>query len=603
MSFLDIILEFILNPYFIISLIFWVIVSLAVYLLRNRKGSYSFFFPLLAMFKTKRLNNLIRKIAAKKPRFWRIFWNIGIFISFGFTIYGLYFFFSNLINLIFFPRPEQGVVPLIPGLTVNLPTLFYFILPLLFLLTTHEFAHGISASIDGVDIKSTGVMGVGVFYIIGFGAFVEVDEWELNSSKYNRNTRFRIAGAGTYVNAITAGIAFILLITFPYIVSPFYKQVTQVYNVLEPYQGGFNYGNLESGDAIDAIKMQNETDNKYVYLDELQGINLNTILNNETRIKCSVGDNLTFKIYNPFSDTYSEKNVTLGPRYYLGLEYEYPSSTQLKITYNHSSQESLNLIITKINGTSINVTNRNTLEKVFYDSFLTSVRIKFLNLSAGPGENYLVNVSVTGVYIGIQSTLYWMHKNDFAKFFTANWPDFWQKEIGLLFVFAFSLVLFNTMPLPIFDGDRMLKEVINWIYGEKYQDLKKKKKDRFVYKEKDTECNLSEYHVENIEYVKIELKDKSESKDKSEIILGEENYELIDKIGDGFKDTVLIKLPEDSKIKRDTIFEISYEYLYDEKSKNKKLTLNIIRIITTIIVLGNFLLTFIRFGFKPIFWV
>ncbi|MFW9948462.1 MAG: site-2 protease family protein, partial [Candidatus Odinarchaeota archaeon] len=309
MSFLDIILEFILNPYFIISLIFWVIVTLAVYLLRNRKGSYSFFFPLLAMFKTKRLNNLIRKIAAKKPRFWRIFWNIGIFISFGFTIYGLYFFFSNLINLIFFPKPEQGVVPLIPGLTVNLPTLFYFILPLLFLLTTHEFAHGISASIDGVDIKSTGVMGVGVFYIIGFGAFVEVDEWELNSSKHNRNTRFRIAGAGTYVNAITAGIAFILLITFPYIVSPFYKQVTQVYNVLEPYQGGFNYGNLESGDAIDAIKMQNETDNKYVYLDELQGINLNTILNNETRIKCSVGDNLTFKIYNPFSDTYSEKNV------------------------------------------------------------------------------------------------------------------------------------------------------------------------------------------------------------------------------------------------------------------------------------------------------
>ncbi len=599
MSFLD----FILNPYFIISLIFWVIVSLAVYLLRNRKGSYSFFFPLLAMFKTKRLNKFIRKIAAKRPRFWRIFWNIGIFISFGFTIYGLYFFFSNLINLIFFPSPEQGVVPLIPGLTVDLPTLFYFILPLLFLLTTHEFAHGISASIDGVDIKSTGVMGVGVFFIVGFGAFVEVDEWELNSSKHHRNTRLRIAGAGTYVNAITAGIAFILLITYPYIVSPFYKQVTQVYNVLEPYQGGFNYGNLESGDVIDAIKMQNETNDKYIYLDELQGINLNTILNNNTRIKCSIGDNLTFKIYNPFSDTYSEKNVTLGPRYYLGLEYEYPSNTQLKITYNHSSQESLNLIITKINGTSINVANGDTLEKAFYDSFLTSVRIRFLNLSVGPGENYLVHVSVTGVYIGIQSTLYWMHKNDFAKFFTANWPDFWQKEILFLFVIAFSLVLFNTMPLPIFDGDRMLKEVINWIYGEKYQDLKKKKKDRFVYKEKDTECNLSEYHVENIEYVKIELKDKSESKKKSEIILGKENYELIDKIGDGFKDTVLIKLPEDSKIKRDTIFEISYEYLYDEKSKNKKLILNTIRIITVIIVLLNFLFTFINFGFNPIFWV
>ncbi len=600
MSFLD----FILHPYFILSLIFWVIVSLAVYLLRNRKGSYSFFFPLLAMFKTKRLNNFIRKIAAKRPRFWRIFWNIGIFISFGFTIFGLYFFFSNVIKLIFIPSPEQGVVPLIPGVTVDVTVLFYLILPLLFILTTHEFAHGISASIDGVEIKSTGVLGVGVFYIIGFGAFVEVDEWELNSSKHHRNTRLRIAGAGTYVNAITAVIGFLLLIAFPYIVSPFYKQVTQIENVLEPYQGGFNYGNLEDGDVIDAIKKQNESNDKFIYLDELQGISLSTILNNKTRIKCSVGDNLTFKIYNPFSDKDSEKNVTLGPRYYLGLQYEYPSNTQLKITYNHSSQESLNLIITKINGTSINVTNGDTLEKFFYNSFLTSVSLKFLNLSVGPGENYLVNVSITGVFVGVQTPyLYWMHKNDFAKFFTANWPDFWQKEIGMLFVIAFSLVLFNTMPLPIFDGDRMVKEVINWIYGEKYQDLKKKKKDRFVYKEKDTECNLSEYHVENIEYVKIELKDKSELKEKSEIFLGKENYELIDKIGDGFKDTVLIKLPEDSKIKRDTVFEISYEYLYDEKSKNKKLTLNIIRIIATIIVLLNFILTFINFGFKPLFWL
>jgi len=599
MSFLDIILEFILNPYFIISLIFWVIVSLAVYLLRNRKGSYSFFFPLLAMFKTKRLNNFIRKIAAKRPRFWRIFWNIGIFISFGFTIYGLYFFFSNVINLIYRPSPEQGVVPLIPGVTIDISVLFYLILPLLFLLTTHEFAHGISASIDGVEIKSTGIMGVGVFFIIGFGAFVEVDEWELNSSKHHRNTRLRIAGAGTYVNAITAGIAFLLLISYPYIVSPFYKQVTQIYNVLEPYQGGFNYGNLEDGDVIDAIKKQNETNDKFLYLDELQGISLSTILNNKTRIKCSVGDNLTFKIYNPFSDTYSEKNVILGPRYYLGLEYEYISNTELKLTYNYTSQENLNITITKINGTLIDVSNGNTLE---YN--LTSFNLNYLNLSSDSGIDYLVNVSVTGVYVGVQTPyLYWMHKNDFAKFFTANWPDFWQKELLWLFVISFSLVLFNTMPLPIFDGDRMVKEVINWIYGEKYQDLKKKKKDRFVYKEKDTECNLSEYHVENIEYVKIELKDKSELKEKSEIILGKENYELIDKIGDGFKDTVLIKLPEDSKVKRDTVFEISYEYLYDEKSKNKKLTLNIIRIITIIIVLLNFLLTFINFGFNPLFWV
>ena len=31
-------------------------------------------------------------------------WNIGIFVSFGFTIFGLYFFTANLIDLIKFPR-------------------------------------------------------------------------------------------------------------------------------------------------------------------------------------------------------------------------------------------------------------------------------------------------------------------------------------------------------------------------------------------------------------------------------------------------------------------------------------------------------------------
>ncbi|GAJ16997.1 unnamed protein product, partial [marine sediment metagenome] len=123
-----------------------------------------------------------------------------------------------------------------------------------FIMTTHEFAHGISASIDGVEIKSTGVLGVGLFYLVGFGAFVEVDERELRSSKFHRNTRLRIAAAGTYVNALTAGLAFLLILSFPTLISPFYVQVTQVYSVLTPQDGGFNNGTLEAGDAIIAIK-------------------------------------------------------------------------------------------------------------------------------------------------------------------------------------------------------------------------------------------------------------------------------------------------------------------------------------------------------------
>ncbi len=160
------------------------------------------------MFKTKKLNNLIRRISKKSPRFWRVFWNIGIFVSFGLTIYGFYFFFSNIINLLFQPSIENAIGLLIPGVTIDLPIFMYLLLPLLFIMTTHEFAHGISASNDGVEVKSTGVLGVGLFYLVGFGAFVEVDERELRSPKFKRNTRFRIATSGTFVNAITAGVAF-----------------------------------------------------------------------------------------------------------------------------------------------------------------------------------------------------------------------------------------------------------------------------------------------------------------------------------------------------------------------------------------------------------
>ncbi len=597
MTLLDLIIDFLLNPWFIISLIFWVIVIIFVFLLRNKKEAYTFFFPLLAMFKTKKLNNLIRRISKKSPRFWRVFWNIGIFVSFGFTIYGFYFFFTNILNLFIQPSIENAIVPLIPGVTIDLPVFFYLLLPLLFIMTTHEFAHGISANIDGVDIKSTGVLGAGLFFLVGFGAFVEVDERELRSPKFKRNTRFRIATSGTFVNAITAGVAFLLILSFPTLVSPFYGQVTQVYSVLTPQDGGFNYGNLESGDAIVAIKHQNDPDSQFLNLDLNQGISLTSILSNSTRVKFAIGENLTFNIYNPYSDSYSEKNVTVGPRYDIGIRYEYiPNGTGLIITYNYSSSTETNIVISKVNGTAINTSNGKTLELL-----LTDFNLKAINLTTNTGSDYILDVEIVGVFIGVQSNSYWMHKNDLAKLFTSNWPDFLIKELLWLFVIAFSITIFNMMPLPIFDGDRFVKELINWIFGEDYK-TKKKKTDRLVYKGTDTECKLTEYRVENIEYVKILLKEDYKSNQNGEVLLGKDNYELIDSIGDGYKDTVSVKLPETTKLKKNSVFEVSFEYWYDNKRKIKNNVLNAIRIVALSLILGNFVLSYLMFGFD-LFWI
>ncbi len=596
MGMMNTFLEFFFNPWFLISLVFWVIVIFFVLILKNKKDAYNFFFPLLAMFKTKKLNNIIVNISKRKPKFWRTFWNIGIFVSFGFTIYGLFFFFINLLNLIFQPSVEQAIVPLIPGVTIDLPIFFYLILPLLFIMTTHEFAHGISASVDGVEIKSTGILGVGVFYLIGFGAFVEVDERKLRSRKFHRNTRLRIAAAGTFVNAITTGIALILLLSFPTLISPFYVQVSQVYNVLTTEEGGFNEGNLEYGDVIISIKKQGESDGLYVNLDYNKGIDLTAILNNETRIKCAVGDNLTFNVYNPISDDINEKNVILGPRYNIGIDYEELNDTAIVIKYNYSSNMATNIIITKINNTLINKTNSYTL-----GSLLTNFNLKRLNLTSNLGEIYILDVNVDGVFVGVQSIPFWMHKNEFAKLFTNNWPDFLYKEIVWLFIISFSVTIFNMMPLPIFDGDRIMKELVSWTIGEDFNSHRKKK-ERFLYNKNELECELSEYRVEKIDSVKIILEEKLSNNETGNIELSPANYELTDKIGDGYKDTVLIKLPESTTIKEKSIFEISYEYLYDEKKKLKNNILTIIRLITLIVIGGNFLLSFIKFGFN-LFWL
>jgi len=602
---MSILSDFLLNPWFILSLIFWVIVLILVYLLRNKKGATYLFFPLLVMFKTRKLNNFLKRISRRAPKFWKVFWTIGIFISFGFTIYAFYFFFTNFVNLIFNPRPEQAIIPLIPGVTLPLPFFFYLILPLLFILTTHEFAHGISAGADGIDVKSTGVLGAGLFYIIGFGAFVEVDERELNSSKIHRNTRLRIAAAGTYINGITAGIAFLLILSYPFFISPYYRQVSQVYELLTEDEGGFNYGNLSTGDVILALKHKGDLDNNYVYINEFKKITLTTILTNVTSLQVSVGDNLTLKIYDPSLDIEKEKNITLGPRYYLGIRYDYiPNGTEIRIYKIFSESEDGNnydknliegMMINKINGISINKTNGDTIERV-----LTNFNLLTLNLSTDT-ETFILDVDTLGVVIGIYSNLYYMPLNGVAKLFTSAWPDFILKEISWLFVIAFSITLFNMLPLPVFDGDRIVKELINWGIGEDYQSLKKKT-DKFIYKKEEKEIPLSEYRVENIDYIKINLKNQEKMGEQSNIILSEENYSLIDKIGDGFKDSVALNLPEQTKLEEGSLFEISYHYWHDKKRKIKKSILNSIRYITLFIVIGNFVLSFVKFG-GLFFWV
>ena len=67
-------------------------------------------------------------------------------------------------------------------------------------------------------------------------------------------------------------------------------------------------------------------------------------------------------------------------------------------------------------------------------------------------------------------------------------------------------------------------------------------------------------------------------------------------------DTVVIDLPEQTQLTEDAIIEISYEHYYDEKVKIKSTILNSLRLISLFIIIGNFALSFIKFG-ALLFWI
>ncbi len=89
---IEILLEIVLNPFFIISSIFWIIMLIIIIVFgKKRKGLINIFIPLFAMVGTKRLNKFLKRVSQWHPKFWRIFWSCGFFVS---------FFFYDLWNLV-----------------------------------------------------------------------------------------------------------------------------------------------------------------------------------------------------------------------------------------------------------------------------------------------------------------------------------------------------------------------------------------------------------------------------------------------------------------------------------------------------------------------
>lgn len=242
MSFIEALSGFLINNWQLVG-VFFTYILLVVLL--DRQGTlskynitvfYLLFIPVL-MIRTQRGQKLLDRLAVHK-RFWRLFANMGLpAMLIGMIVMFLLLIFIDYAMIQSFqtqtvPPPgkynEARNMFLIPGINEYIP-LWWGIIALAITLVVHEFSHAILCKVEGIKVKSMGIL----LAIVPIGGFAEPDEEQLLGKKpepdkdiqgsgkemqthdapkklATRSERVRVLTAGVMANFFTALIAFIL---------------------------------------------------------------------------------------------------------------------------------------------------------------------------------------------------------------------------------------------------------------------------------------------------------------------------------------------------------------------------------------------------------
>ncbi|MHA1881528.1 MAG: site-2 protease family protein [Candidatus Thorarchaeota archaeon] len=316
--------------------------------------------PGFIMWKTERLNAFLTKMGKKFPR---AFFNVGVIVGFGGMAFGLWMFTDNLIKFFVQPEAAGGVVPIIPGVTIVGPQLFYMLIGLAITLLTHEFSHGLAAAKDNIPIKSSGLL----FFLVLFGGFVEPDE-EVFENEVGPKDRLRLLAAGSYSNLIWAFVFFLLMLNMTAVLSVGFNTPSgaYIYDVTADSPGG---ATLEIGDVIIGL--------------------------NDTTI-----------------DTWTSVSVYMGDAH---------AGDQLTIHYMRNMQNESSTI----------------------------------TLGVNPQDT-------TRGYIGVYGADYWEPKPGF-EILTPMFAFHFQQIVLWSFIILLSVALFNLLPIPVLDGDKMLSNALSMV--------------------------------------------------------------------------------------------------------------------------------------------
>jgi len=456
--------------------------------------------PVWFMARTTRLNRFINRIALRFPRFWKVLMTIGIGFGFGGMVFTMVYLGINLYTLITAPAPENALVPFIPGVTVTGSILLYMILPIAIIMLGHEIAHGIAARIDGVTVKSSGFLAI----LFLFGAFVEIDDEQ--AAKKNRLTRQRIFAAGSFINLVIAMFSLIFIAnmykigTGAYLYDiqengPSYDQLhpteiiievngteiidqwhlSSVLDQFKPFDPVLFTVKAENGTLMNrtVIPSFNHTAayNPWSTLETHQGVKINGTISSLSKfdqnklIFDSIDNFLNFSLVINVSNSIIPLNNFTALFVDLGLianSSSFYQSAVFIINQTFGANYELFSLPNLFNG--VNVTGNITraagyvLEAYFNVSKCLALNFIFNASSAFRIEMNLCKLYMltnrSESYFGITTT-YNVEPRELALLFGPLAPHI-QKMGNFLFSFSFAVGLINLLPIPPFDGDKLL---------------------------------------------------------------------------------------------------------------------------------------------------
>jgi len=184
---------------------FWIVLYLLGRILRLEKHGLEIK-PVYFMYRSKSLKGLMEKVTRREHAIWKTLSNVGLTLGVGLTVFSVYFFANNLLQ---FAYPAETVIPapifpVLPGITIKMYWLPYFLVSAAIVFLTHEVAHGVAARLEKIPLKSTGIF----MFLVFLGAFVEPDEKEFESA--STLSKLRMLSAGSSTNLVTGLLVMLL---------------------------------------------------------------------------------------------------------------------------------------------------------------------------------------------------------------------------------------------------------------------------------------------------------------------------------------------------------------------------------------------------------